>query len=164
MTFVSLFHSAKQKELSLDHQGAFFGIPGGIQVSRGDYRVYREYKTSITVWRKYSIQENFCRITRLPALLWADQQIPRLWTLTQPPTQPLAHLPVFPFFAFYPLDVSGKVLGNIWQLWPSLLLLIPFPHLVDLPGLEESRNFQGMRFCWKFTFQKEREKKNRFSI
>ena len=49
MTFVSLFHSAKQKELSLDHQGAFFGIPGGIQVSRGDYRVYREYKTSITV-------------------------------------------------------------------------------------------------------------------
>ena len=48
------------------------------------------------------------------------------------------------FFAFYPLDASGKVLGNIWHPWPppSLLLLIRFPHLVDLPDLEESRNFQ----------------------
>ena len=50
----------------------------------------------------------------------------------------------FRFFAFYPLDASGKVLGNIWHPWPppSLLLLIRFPHLVDLPDLEESRNFQ----------------------
>ena len=186
-SFVLRLHCAKLKDLSLDNQGAFLALMGclkrGVFYSQGVFRgvirgswettksgnkifnhILKEYFIHFRTQRTFVGSPGCLFGSELTRRIWADQEdLPRLWSAwLSPPTiqQPQAHLPkyVFSSSAFYPtLDVSGKVLGNIWQAWPSLPLLIPFPHLVDLPDLEESRNFQWIRFCWKFTSWKEKE-------